>query len=173
MNSPEDLQRIVQTVVESSARIIVVFSSDVDLSPLVSLLLQHNVTNRTWIASEAWVTSALVLKPGVSAQTQAWVPGLILRPGNQASEPGLGTRHQPSEPTAAVLSPQASALLGGTLGFAVRRGSIPGLQRHLLDLDPYSDALTEEFWEAVRLLDPNGLGPLQTSHVSLVCPTDV
>lgn len=59
-------------MVQSTAKIIVVFSSDVDLSPLVTELLRHNVTNRTWIASEAWVTSALVLKPGVSARSQAW-----------------------------------------------------------------------------------------------------
>lgn len=68
VNSPEDIQRIVQTVVEATAKIIVVFSSDVDFSPLISELLRHNVTNRTWIASEAWVTSALVMEPGVSAR---------------------------------------------------------------------------------------------------------
>lgn len=68
MSSPEDIQRIVQTVVEATAKIIVVFSSDVDLSPLITELLRHNVTNRTWIATEAWVTSALVMQPGVSAQ---------------------------------------------------------------------------------------------------------
>nr|XP_046246462.1 vomeronasal type-2 receptor 1 [Scatophagus argus] len=107
VNSPEDIQRIVQTVVEATAKIIVVFSSDVDLSPLIIELIRHNVTNRTWIASEAWVTSALVLQPGVSS------------------------------------------LLGGTLGFGVKRAAIPDLQRHLLDLDPYSDSLTEEFWETL------------------------
>lgn len=47
---------------------------------------------------------------------------------------------------------QVSSLLAGTLGFAVKRASIPGLQRHLLDLDPYSDSLTEEFWETVCVL---------------------
>lgn len=67
VSSPEDIQRIVQTVVEATAKIIVVFSSDVDLSPLITELLQHNVTNRTWIATEAWITSALVMQPGVSA----------------------------------------------------------------------------------------------------------
>uniref|UniRef100_A0A3B4Y2F6 Vomeronasal 2, receptor 1 n=1 Tax=Seriola lalandi dorsalis TaxID=1841481 RepID=A0A3B4Y2F6_SERLL len=102
VSSPEDIQRIVETVVESTAKIIVVFSSDVDLSPLIFELLRHNVTNRTWIASEAWVTSALINHPGVS--------------------------------------------------FGVKRADIPGLQRHLLDLDPYADQLTEEFWETVCLL---------------------
>lgn len=71
VNSPEDIQRIVQTVVEATAKIVVVFSSDVDLSPLIAELLRHNVTNRTWIATEAWVTSALMMQPGVSASATA------------------------------------------------------------------------------------------------------
>ncbi|KAI9518144.1 hypothetical protein NQZ68_039795 [Dissostichus eleginoides] len=107
VSSPEDIQRIVQTIVEDTAKIIVVFSSDVDLSPLIQELLQHNVTNRTWIASEAWVTSALINRPGVNS------------------------------------------VLGGTLGFGVKRADIPGLERHLLDMDPYADPLTEEFWETL------------------------
>lgn len=69
MKSPDAIQRIVKAVAESTAKIIVVFSSDVDLSPLIAGLLQHNVTNRTWIASEAWITSALINQPGVSAQS--------------------------------------------------------------------------------------------------------
>ncbi|KAA8593912.1 hypothetical protein FQN60_004746 [Etheostoma spectabile] len=107
VNSPGVIQRIVKTVIEATAKIIVVFSSDVDLSPLILELLRHNVTNRTWIASEAWVTSALINQPGVSS------------------------------------------LLGGTLGFGVKRADIPGLQRRLLEIDPYADPLTEEFWETL------------------------
>ncbi|XP_034723655.1 vomeronasal type-2 receptor 1 [Etheostoma cragini] len=107
VNSPGVIQRIVKTVIEATAKIIVVFSSDVDLSPLILELLRHNVTNRTWIASEAWVTSALINQPGVSS------------------------------------------LLGGTLGFGVKRADIPGLQRRLLEIDPYDDPLTEEFWETL------------------------
>uniref|UniRef100_A0A3Q3VRB0 G-protein coupled receptors family 3 profile domain-containing protein n=1 Tax=Mola mola TaxID=94237 RepID=A0A3Q3VRB0_MOLML len=114
--SPEDIQRIVQTVVEATAKIIVVFSSDVDLSPLITELLRQNVTNRTWIATEAWVTSL-------------WAKGCTL----------------------------TDSLLGGTLGFAVKRASIPGFQRYLLDMDPYTDPLTEEFWETVCLGLPDGL----------------
>lgn len=68
VSAPEDIQRIIQTVVKSTAKIIVVFSSDVDFSPLITELLRHNVTNRTWIATEAWVTSALILKPGVGSE---------------------------------------------------------------------------------------------------------
>lgn len=76
MSSPESIQRIVETVVASTAKIIVVFSSDVDLSPLITELLRHNVTNRTWIASEAWVTSALINQPGVSGQSSDGVKAL-------------------------------------------------------------------------------------------------
>ncbi|KAM8904378.1 vomeronasal type-2 receptor 1 [Spinachia spinachia] len=107
VSSREDIQRIAETVAQATSRIIVVFSSDVDLSPLVLELLRHNVTNRTWIASEAWVTSALINQPAVNS------------------------------------------VLGGTLGFGVKRAEIPGLQRHLLDVDPYANGLTEEFWETL------------------------
>ncbi|KAM4590317.1 vomeronasal type-2 receptor 1 [Fundulus diaphanus] len=107
VSSPEAIRSVAQTIVESTAKIIVVFSSDVDFSPLISELLRHNVTNRTWIASEAWVTSALINQPGVNS------------------------------------------IMSGTLGFGVKKADIPGLQRHLLNLDPYADALTEEFWETL------------------------
>lgn len=107
-SSPEAMQRIARAVVESTAKIIVVFSSDVDLRPLLEELLLHNITNRTWIASEAWVTSAAI------------------------------SRH-----------PDILPVLGGTIGFAVKRGEIPGLKEHLLAVNPYNDTLTEEFWGIV------------------------
>lgn len=141
VSSPEDIQRIVQTVVEATAKIIVVFSSDVDLSPLITELLRNNVTNRTWIATEAWVTSALMLQPGVSAQVVVEDWKLVDWPKSGA-EPEF-------ELSSIMCFIQVSSLLGGTLGFAVKRAVIPGLQRYLLDLDPYSDPLTEEFWETV------------------------
>ncbi|XP_061072453.1 vomeronasal type-2 receptor 1 [Conger conger] len=114
VQSPEDIQRIVETVQESTAKIIVVFSSDVDLSPLVEELLRYNITNRTWIASEAWVTSALIAQP------------------------------------------RALDLLGGTLGFGIRRAEIPGLRQRLLSIEPDDDPLTDKFWEAAFncTLDP-------------------
>lgn len=66
--------------------------------------------------------------------------------------PGSG-RNSPNSPADLPhVFTQASSLLGGTLGFAVKRASIPDLQRYLLDLDPYDDQLTEEFWETVRAL---------------------
>ena len=70
MASPEDIARVVDTVVDSTAKIIVVFASDVNLNPLIAELVRNNVTNRTWIASEAWVTSALINQPGVSAASE-------------------------------------------------------------------------------------------------------
>ncbi|XDV28624.1 hypothetical protein PO909_031857 [Leuciscus waleckii] len=106
--SPEAMQRIAQAVVDSTAKIIVVFSSDVDLRPLLEELLRNNITNRTWIASEAWVTSAAI------------------------------SRH-----------PNILPVLGGTIGFAVKRAEIPGLREHLLAVNPYNDTLTEEFWGIV------------------------
>ncbi|XP_033883756.2 vomeronasal type-2 receptor 1-like [Acipenser ruthenus] len=61
--SRETILNIVETVKRSTANIVVVFAADVDLSPLIEELIIHNITDKTWIASEAWVTSALISKP--------------------------------------------------------------------------------------------------------------
>ncbi|XP_072557209.1 vomeronasal type-2 receptor 1 isoform X2 [Paramormyrops kingsleyae] len=131
IQSPEAIQRIVEIIKASTANIIVVFSSDVDLSPLVLELQQHNVTNRTWIASEAWITSALIARPGIHG------------------------------------------VLGGTLGFGIRRADIPGLHEHLRAIDPYDNTLTEEFWEMAfnckldKSQAPSARGSLWAGNLSL------
>ncbi|XP_003498462.1 vomeronasal type-2 receptor 1 isoform X1 [Cricetulus griseus] len=61
--SNEKMQKAVDAVKTSTARVIVLFTSDIDLSPFVLEMVHHNITDRTWIASEAWITSALIAKP--------------------------------------------------------------------------------------------------------------
>ncbi|XP_007888074.1 vomeronasal type-2 receptor 1 [Callorhinchus milii] len=58
----DKIVQIVETIKESTAKIIVVFSADIDLSSLIEEVIRHNISGRTWIASEAWVTSALISK---------------------------------------------------------------------------------------------------------------
>uniref|UniRef100_A0A8C3T2J4 G-protein coupled receptors family 3 profile domain-containing protein n=1 Tax=Chelydra serpentina TaxID=8475 RepID=A0A8C3T2J4_CHESE len=90
--SREKILEVVEAIKESTANIIVVYSSDIDLSPLMEAIAHNNITGKTWIASEAWVTSALIAKP------------------------------------------EYFSFLGGTIGFGVRRGDIPGLKDFLLDV---------------------------------------
>ncbi|XP_077344234.1 vomeronasal type-2 receptor 1-like [Lithobates pipiens] len=61
--SKETIDVIVKTIRLSSANVIVIFSSDIDLSPLMEALAETNITGKTYIASEAWTTSALIAKP--------------------------------------------------------------------------------------------------------------
>ncbi|KAL6075409.1 hypothetical protein STEG23_005359, partial [Scotinomys teguina] len=61
--SKEKMQKAVNAVKSSTARVVVLFTSDIDLSPFVLEMIHHNITDRTWIASEAWITSALIAKP--------------------------------------------------------------------------------------------------------------
>ncbi|XP_004442266.1 PREDICTED: vomeronasal type-2 receptor 1-like [Ceratotherium simum simum] len=61
--SYEKMQKAVDAVKNSTARVIVLYVSDIDLSPFVLEIVFHNITDRTWIASEAWITSALIAKP--------------------------------------------------------------------------------------------------------------
>ncbi|XP_069856125.1 vomeronasal type-2 receptor 1-like isoform X1 [Dipodomys merriami] len=61
--SNEKMQKAVNAIKGSSAKVIVLYASDLDLSPFVLEMVYHNITDRTWIASEAWITSALLAKP--------------------------------------------------------------------------------------------------------------
>ncbi|XP_028750360.1 vomeronasal type-2 receptor 1 [Peromyscus leucopus] len=61
--SNEKMQKAVDAVKSSTARVVVLYTSDIDLSPFVLEMIHHNITDRTWIASEAWITSALIAKP--------------------------------------------------------------------------------------------------------------
>ncbi|XP_069752993.1 vomeronasal type-2 receptor 1 isoform X2 [Narcine bancroftii] len=64
----EKIVRIVDTIEQSTAKIIAVFSADIDLSSLIEEVMQRNISDRTWIASEAWINSALISKPEYSSQ---------------------------------------------------------------------------------------------------------
>ncbi|XP_053575468.1 uncharacterized protein LOC128664684 [Bombina bombina] len=49
---------IVHVIKESTAKAVVVFSTDLSLIPLFDEILKQNVTGRIWIASEAWASFA-------------------------------------------------------------------------------------------------------------------
>ncbi|MBN3292765.1 V2R1 protein, partial [Polypterus senegalus] len=88
------IAKIVQVVKSSTANVIIVFSFESYLIPVMAEMARQNVTGKVWIASEAWSTS-----------------------------PSLAQKDQ-------------LRTLGGTIGFAIRRGEIPGLKEHLLSVSP-------------------------------------
>ncbi|XP_077050157.1 extracellular calcium-sensing receptor-like isoform X2 [Siphateles boraxobius] len=56
-NNRRDIQSIVGVIQASTARVVVVFSTEAYLLPLMDEVVLQNVTGRQWIASEAWATS--------------------------------------------------------------------------------------------------------------------
>ncbi|XP_032081587.1 vomeronasal type-2 receptor 1-like [Thamnophis elegans] len=104
----DKLKAVVDIVKETNATVIVVYSSDIDFHPLVEELMVNNITGITWIASEAWVTSALIARP------------------------------------------EYFPLLGGAIGFGIRKGEIPGFKEFLLEVNPNTDSndMTIEFWQS-------------------------
>ncbi|KAG2462795.1 CASR protein, partial [Polypterus senegalus] len=102
--------QIINTIKLSTAKVIVVFSSTANLLAFSTELIQQNLTNRQWIASEGWSTSSV------------------------------------------VASNENFPFLGGTIGIAIRRGRIPGLDNFLLQIRPSSDPnnnLIPRFWESM------------------------
>ncbi|XP_043928719.1 extracellular calcium-sensing receptor-like [Protopterus annectens] len=59
----EEIQHVVEVIQNSTARVIVAFSSGPDLEPLIKEIIRHNITGRIWLASEAWATSSLIAIP--------------------------------------------------------------------------------------------------------------
>ncbi|KAL7870357.1 hypothetical protein SRHO_G00078540 [Serrasalmus rhombeus] len=60
-NNRKDVRRIVEAIKASTARVVVVISTEAYLLPLMDEVALRNVTGRQWIASEAWATSPVFL----------------------------------------------------------------------------------------------------------------
>ncbi|XP_028818639.1 uncharacterized protein LOC114769619 [Denticeps clupeoides] len=103
-------QEIIDIMRTSTAKVVVVFSAEGELTPFLRDYMEQNVTGIQWIASEAWVTSAVF----------------------------AGSQYYP--------------YLGGTIGFGIRKGYIPGLRDYLMTVLPQrypSNPLVHELWGAL------------------------
>ncbi|XP_072895143.1 extracellular calcium-sensing receptor-like [Hemitrygon akajei] len=110
MYTRQKILQIAETIKASTARVIVMFAIEGDAYPLIQEIVRQNITGKQWIASEAWVTSALIA-------TRENLP-----------------------------------LLSGTIGFAIRRGEIPGLRNFLLEAHPFktpNNIFVNELWETI------------------------
>ncbi|XP_020563877.1 extracellular calcium-sensing receptor-like [Oryzias latipes] len=58
-----EIQEMADRVQRSAARVVVVFATEGQLLDLYFELVQRNVTHLQWVASEAWVTAALLTLP--------------------------------------------------------------------------------------------------------------
>ncbi|XP_075715687.1 extracellular calcium-sensing receptor-like [Rhinoderma darwinii] len=54
-----NVPHIGQVIKESTAQVVIIFSTDVHFLPLLDELLRRNVTEKIWVASEAWSTTSL------------------------------------------------------------------------------------------------------------------
>uniref|UniRef100_A0A8C0CCR0 Parathyroid cell calcium-sensing receptor n=1 Tax=Balaenoptera musculus TaxID=9771 RepID=A0A8C0CCR0_BALMU len=63
VHSNEKMQKAIDAIRNSTARVIVLYASDIDLSPFMLEMVYRNITDRTRIASEAWIALALIAKP--------------------------------------------------------------------------------------------------------------
>lgn len=104
----EEIQQVVEVIQNSTAKVIVVFSSGPDLEPLIKEIVRRNITGRIWLASEAWASSSLIAMP------------------------------------------EYFHVVGGTIGFALKAGKIPGFREFLQKVHPRKsvhNGFAKEFWE--------------------------
>uniref|UniRef100_A0A8C6R7H8 Extracellular calcium-sensing receptor n=1 Tax=Nannospalax galili TaxID=1026970 RepID=A0A8C6R7H8_NANGA len=104
----EEIQQVVEVIQNSTAKVIVVFSSGPDLEPLIREIVRRNITGRIWLASEAWASSSLIAMP------------------------------------------EYFHVVGGTIGFGLKAGQIPGFREFLQKVHPRKsvhNGFAKEFWE--------------------------
>ncbi len=103
-----EMSRIVKRIRESGTHVVLVFALEQDASALFWEALRQNLTDIQWLASEAWITAAV------------------------------------------LSTPEFHSILQGSMGYAIRRADIPGLESFLLRLHPYKypqDPFVLQFWE--------------------------
>ncbi|KAM9358872.1 extracellular calcium-sensing receptor-like [Symphorus nematophorus] len=80
-NDPAELQRIVNVMKKSTARVVIVFAHERNMINLMEEVVRQNVTGLQWIASEAW-TSATVLQTPHLMPYLAGTLGIAIRRGD-------------------------------------------------------------------------------------------
>lgn len=61
--SNEKMQKAVDAIKNSTARVVLLYASDIDPSSFALEMVHHNITDSIWIVSEAWITLALITRP--------------------------------------------------------------------------------------------------------------
>ncbi|XP_016085285.1 extracellular calcium-sensing receptor-like [Sinocyclocheilus grahami] len=103
-----EISRIVQRIRESGTSVVLVFALEQDARALFLEALRQNLTDIQWLASEAWITAAV------------------------------------------LSTPEFHSILQGSMGYAIRRADIPGLEPFLQRLHPSKypqDPFVLQFWE--------------------------
>lgn len=59
-HAPAEMGRIVERIIVSGARVVLLFALEQDAKALFSEALKHNLTGVQWLASEAWITAAIL-----------------------------------------------------------------------------------------------------------------
>ncbi|XP_067452004.1 extracellular calcium-sensing receptor-like [Thunnus thynnus] len=62
-NDPAELNRIVDIMKKSTARVVIVFAHESHMIGLMEEVVKQNVTGHQWIASEAWTAAAVLQTP--------------------------------------------------------------------------------------------------------------
>uniref|UniRef100_A0A3P8Y7Z5 G-protein coupled receptors family 3 profile domain-containing protein n=1 Tax=Esox lucius TaxID=8010 RepID=A0A3P8Y7Z5_ESOLU len=107
---------IIEVMRSSTARVVVVFSAEGEMTPFLKDYMEQNVTGIQWVASEAWVTASV------------------------------------------FTTSKYYTYLGGTIGFGIRQGQIPGLRDYLQMVNPVrypSNPMVQELWEALYGCSPS------------------
>uniref|UniRef100_A0A3B4CAI3 G-protein coupled receptors family 3 profile domain-containing protein n=1 Tax=Pygocentrus nattereri TaxID=42514 RepID=A0A3B4CAI3_PYGNA len=97
-HAPAEMARIVQRIGGSGTRVVLVFALEQDAKALFSEALKHNLTGVQWLASEAWITAAILTTPEFHSILQGSMGFAIRRAEIPSLQPFLLRLHPSSFP---------------------------------------------------------------------------
>ncbi|XP_039596860.1 extracellular calcium-sensing receptor-like [Polypterus senegalus] len=81
VNDIDKMHQIINTIKHSTANVITVFSTEVDMNALVREAVRQNITDRQWIASEGW-SQSVVLSSKEFFRSFGGTIGIAIHKGN-------------------------------------------------------------------------------------------
>ncbi|KAJ8367797.1 hypothetical protein SKAU_G00078250 [Synaphobranchus kaupii] len=96
VNLDASIPRIVETVKQSTAKVILTFAICADMYTLLREVARQNITDKQWIATESWATSSLYASPVMLTSLKGTI-GFALRKANIQGLKSFLTRLKPSD----------------------------------------------------------------------------
>ncbi|MGH0138855.1 UNVERIFIED_CONTAM: hypothetical protein FKN15_027056 [Acipenser sinensis] len=117
--SKNKIMQIVKTIKQSTAKVIVTFAIEGDIYSVLEEVIRQNITDKQWIATEAWITSALV-SAKENFQSLGGTIGFAIRKAEiKGLKPFLCRIHPHADPADPFIVEFWETMFGCSLDFSV------------------------------------------------------
>ncbi|MBN3308557.1 CASR protein, partial [Amia calva] len=123
--SKEKILQIMQTIKESSAKVMVTFAIESDIYSVLKEVVSQNITDKQWVATEAWITSSLVSAPRNLLSLEGTIGFALRKAEIKGLKSFLCRIHPESDPADPFITEFWEAVFGCSLDQSVSSSPTP------------------------------------------------